>query len=59
MRKLGREVKLMASTIENLKIELLTQALYKNGHGDEVERVNELIVEYIAKGKLTLDKSSD
>jgi len=42
----------MASTIENLKIELLTKALYKNGLGKEVEKVNDMVVDYITKGKI-------
>jgi len=41
----------MATTIENLKIELLTKALYDTGNGDRVEDVNNKVLEYITTGK--------
>ena len=40
----------MATTIENLKIELLTEALYSTGNGDKVEEVNKKVLEYITRG---------
>jgi len=44
----------VATTVENLKIELLIDALYSTGNGDKVEEVNRLVLEYIAGGKLQL-----
>ena len=44
----------MATTVENLKIELLTQALYDTGNGHKVQEINRQIVEYISKGKLKI-----
>jgi len=41
----------MATIVENLKIELLTKALYETGNGDKVEEVNRKVLEYITKGK--------
>jgi len=41
----------VASSVENLKIELLTQALYATGNGDKVEEVNRQVIEYLTKGK--------
>ena len=41
----------MATLVENLKIELLTEALYETGNGDKVEEVNKKVLEYITKGK--------
>jgi len=51
----------MASTVENLKIELLTQALYATGNGDKVEDVNRKVIEYLTKGKTTIvvDETND
>ena len=43
----------MATLVENLKIELLTQALYETGNGHKVQEINEKILEYISKGKFT------
>ena len=43
----------MATLVENLKIELLTQALYETGNGHKVQEINEKIVNYISKGKFT------
>ena len=42
----------MATTVENLKIEFLIEALYSTGNGDKVEEVNRLVFEYIACGKI-------
>ena len=42
----------MATTAENLKIELLTQALYETGNGDKVEEINKKMIDFISKGKL-------
>ena len=47
----------MATTIENLKIELLTKALYETGNGDKVEEINKKLLEYMYKGKLQEDKN--
>ena len=44
----------MATTIENLKIELLIEALYATGNGDKVEEINRMVLEYIANGKIQL-----
>ena len=41
----------MATVVENIKIELLTKALYETGNGDKVEEVNRKVLEYITKGK--------
>jgi len=41
----------MATVVENLKIELLTEALYSTGNGHKVEEVNRKVLEYITKGK--------
>ena len=43
----------MATLVENLKIELLTQALYETGNGHKVQEINEKILNYISKGKFT------
>ena len=42
----------MVATAENLKIELLTNALYETGNGDKVEEINKLMIEFILKGKI-------
>ena len=47
----------MATVVENLKIELLTEALYSTGNGDKVEEVNRKVLEYITKGKTAPEKS--
>jgi len=44
----------MATTVENLKIELLIEALYSTGNGDKVEEVNRMILDCIANGKIQL-----
>ena len=44
----------MATMVENLKIELLTDALYATGNGDKVEEVNRKVLEYIAGGKIQM-----
>ena len=44
----------MATVVENLKIELLTEALYATGNGDKVEEVNRKVLEYITKGKTSI-----
>ena len=49
----------MATTVENLKMELLTNALYETGNGDKVEEVNRQILEYITKGKTILKEQAD
>jgi len=41
----------MASAVENLKVELLTKALYATGNGDKVEEVNQQVIDYLTKGK--------
>ena len=41
----------MATVVENLKMELLIQALYDTGNGDKVEEVNRKVIDYITKGK--------
>jgi len=48
----------VAANIENLKIELLTNALYETGNGDKVEEINKMIIEYISKGKIQFDKEN-
>ena len=48
----------MATLVENLKIELLTQELYETGNGHKVQEINEKIVEYISKGKFTIKEDS-
>jgi len=45
----------MATTAENLKIELLTNALYETGNGDKVEEVNRKMIEFISKGKIQFE----
>ena len=45
----------MATSVENLKIELLTNALYETGNGDKVEEINKQLIEYISKGKIQID----
>jgi len=41
----------MATVVENLKVELLIEALYETGNGHKVEEVNKKILDYITKGK--------
>ena len=49
----------MATTAENLKIELLTKALYETGNGDKVEEINNLMIEFISKGKIQQSDKKD
>ena len=49
----------MATTVENLKMELLTEALYATGNGDKVEEVNRKVLEYITKGKASSASEKD
>ena len=46
----------MVATAENLKIELLTNALYETDNGDKVEEINKLMIEFISKGKIRNDE---
>ena len=48
----------MAEAVENLKIELLTNALYETGNGDKVEEINRILIEFISKGKVQTNKTS-
>ena len=46
----------MATTAENLKIELLTKALYETGNGKKVEEINKKMIEFISKGKIQVEE---
>ena len=48
----------MATSVENLKIELLTNALYETGNGDKVEEINKILIEFIYKGKVQTVKQN-
>ena len=49
----------MATLVENLKIELLTEALYATGNGDKVEEVNRKVLEYITRGRSSATVKED